>query len=218
MIKWSAPLAYAVGLIATDGYLSSDKRHIVLTSADKQLLDAFLFSLKKDAKISINPPSAISKKTIYRVQISDVTFYKWLENIGLTTKKSLTIGPLQIPDEYFRDFLRGHLDGDGSVVFYKDYYNTKLNPKYIYDRLFVIFRSSSAPHILWLRNLIIDQTGLKGSLSKRRTKTQLGKALLLHLKFSTKEAKKILNWMYYQENLPCLQRKYLVAKPFLLSG
>ncbi len=33
-MKWTANLAYAVGLITTDGCLSKDGRHIDLTSKD----------------------------------------------------------------------------------------------------------------------------------------------------------------------------------------
>ena len=39
--NWSAELAYAVGLIATDGCLSKDKRHIDFTSKDKELIKTF---------------------------------------------------------------------------------------------------------------------------------------------------------------------------------
>src|SRR2546423_10250786 len=37
---------------------------------------------------------------------------------GLTPAKSLTLRPLVIPDEYFAEFFRGCIDGDGSVVVY----------------------------------------------------------------------------------------------------
>ncbi len=38
--RWNANLAYAVGLIAADGCLSKDGRHIILVSKDiEQLLD-----------------------------------------------------------------------------------------------------------------------------------------------------------------------------------
>ena len=33
----------------------------------------------------------------------------------MTPEKSLTLGPLAIPDEYFPDFFRGCIDGDGSI-------------------------------------------------------------------------------------------------------
>lgn len=36
-VKWSPKIAYAVGLITTDGSLSKDGRHIDLTSKDRRL-------------------------------------------------------------------------------------------------------------------------------------------------------------------------------------
>jgi len=40
-IKRSPVLAYIVGLITTDGSLSKDKRHIIFTSSDLQLIKTF---------------------------------------------------------------------------------------------------------------------------------------------------------------------------------
>jgi hypothetical protein len=213
--KWNPDLAYAIGLITTDGNLSRDKRHISLTSSDKELAKTFLRCVDKTNKISINPRSSLSIKTCYRTQVGDVVFYEWLEKIGLTPKKSLTIGSLKIEEKYFPDFLRGHLDGDGSIVYYKDSYNIKLNKKYIYDRLFVFFRSASYKHIVWIRKIIFKLKGVHGALMSQRSRTQIGSSTMSVLKFSTKEAKTILNWIYYKKELPCLERKYKIAKPFL---
>ena len=212
---WTPNLAYAVGLITTDGSLSSDKRHIVLTSTDKQLLESFKICLNKKNEITPNPPSKLSKKPVYRVQLGDVVLYDWLVKIGLHPNKALTFGALQIDDNYFCDFLRGHLDGDGHIIYYKDKYNTHLNPNYIYDRLFVFFSSSSRVHINWLREKVSKLKHARGSIQTKQSKSQLGKSPNYVLKFSTKEAKIILNWIYYKPDLPCLKRKFAIAEPFL---
>lgn len=216
IIKWSSNLAYIICLITTDGYVSIDKRHIVFTSIDKQLLETVLLCLKKTNKISINLPNGIGKKIYYRLQIGDVTLYDFLIKTGLFPNKSLTIKKLNIPKKYFSDFLRGHLDGDGSIIFYKDHYNTYLNPKYIYDRLFVYLLSASKNHIKWLQNIIHRLKKIKGSIQERISNTQISKLPTYRLKYSTKEAKIFLNWIYYKNGLPCLLRKYNIAKPFLL--
>lgn len=141
--------------------------------------------------------------------------YGWLTKIGLHPRKSLTLGEMRVDDKHFPDFLRGHLDGDGSIIYYKDRYNVHLSPSYVYDRLFVYFRSASRKHIEWLRENISRLKGIKGSLSAQLPKTQKGESVNYLLKFSTKEAKIILNWIYYKPNLPCLKRKFIIAKPFL---
>jgi len=216
MSKLSSNLAYAIGLITTDGCLYSDRRHISLVSADKQLIETFNRCLGKTNRITLNPRSSLSKNDAYRVQIGDVSLYRWLTKIGLSPNKSLNLGPIKVPDKYFADFLRGHLDGDGSIVKYEDRYLQHLNPKYIYQRLFVYFISASKRHLIWLRESITRLTNLSGSLNKKMSKTQKGKHQLYVLKFSTKEAKKLLNWIYYKPHLPCLKRKYLIAKEFLV--
>lgn len=147
--------------------------------------------------------------------MSDVTLYHWLESIGLTNNKSLTLSSLKIPRRFFPDFLRGHLDGDGSIIHYLDRFNTKIKEKYVYERLFVYFMSGSEKHIKWLRGEINEKMDIKGSLSSRIAKHQKGKNAVWILKFSTKQAKIILNWIYYQKDLPSLERKFEKAKPFL---
>ncbi len=125
MSKLSSNLAYAIGLITTDGCLYSDRRHISLVSADRQLIETFNRCLGKTNRITLNPRSSLSKNDSYRVQIGDVSLYRWLTKIGLSTNKSLNLGPIKVPDKYFADFLRGHLDGDGSIVKYEDKYLQK---------------------------------------------------------------------------------------------
>ena len=217
VIKWSFELAYAVGLITTDGSLSKDNRHITLTSTDRQLLHTFKICLGKNNKITENTPGKRFRKKAFRVQLSDVTLYDFLIKIGLFPNKSLTIGELRIPRKYFADFLRGHLDGDGSIIFYKDRYNAHINPLYIYDRLFVLFTSASKKHIEWLQKTIIKLIKIHGNIESLKFKTKKSSNPFYRLKFSTKEAKIILNWIYYKTDLPYLFRKYQIAKPFLSS-
>lgn len=62
-IKWSPEIAYAVGLIATDGCLSIDGRHLDFTSKDIQLLETFKKCLELKSKIGFKN-SSFSKKEI----------------------------------------------------------------------------------------------------------------------------------------------------------
>jgi hypothetical protein len=101
-ISWTPDLAYVVGLLTTDGYISKDKRHIVLVSTDTQLLETFRSCLNKNNAISHNPPGGFSGKSAYRIQLGDVVLYDQLISIGLHPNKSLTIGKLNIPDHRLR--------------------------------------------------------------------------------------------------------------------
>ena|SRR3989344_9278270 len=204
--KWSPELAYIVGLLATDGNLSKDGRHINMRSSDKDLLKTFKTCLKLNNKIAQSVNDGYAKKPSFRIQFSNIQFYHWLLKIGLFPAKTYTIGKIKIPNLYFRDFLRGHLDGDGSVYTYIDKYNNYRGRNYINQRVYVKFISASQAHINWLHEGIKRLSRTKGSLQcNRHTKTN--RVPIWEIKFSKKESLQLLNWIYYQENLPCLERK-----------
>ena len=65
----------------------------------------------------------------------DRSLYEWLFEIGLTPAKSLTLRPVSVPDEYFADFFRGCIDGDGTILIYTDRYHARKCERYVYERL-----------------------------------------------------------------------------------
>ena len=72
-------------------------------------------------------------RALTRVAHAAKRHWKYPEDwIGLTPAKSLTLRPLAVPDSVFADFLRGCIDGDGSVVVYADWYHTDKNERYVY--------------------------------------------------------------------------------------
>ena len=73
--------------------------------------------------------------TFYRVQWSGRQFYDWLLSLGLMPAKSLRLGPLAVPDQYFADFFRGCVDGDGSILVYTDRYHSRKKACDVYERL-----------------------------------------------------------------------------------
>ncbi len=209
--KWTSNLAYAVGLITTDGNLSSDKRHISITSSDKQLLYTFRKCLNLKNKITKNPKGGYTKRQCYRIQFGNVCFYNWLISIGLMPRKTFRIKAIKIPHKFLADFLRGHLDGDGSIATYEDKYNTFKNPKYIYKRLYVNFLSASQKHIKWISYKLKKIINIRGDISTyKKDKTNMHK-----LRFAKKESLKLLQWLYYKPNLYCLKRKRKIAESFL---
>ncbi|MCX6760074.1 MAG: hypothetical protein NTW46_01895, partial [Candidatus Nealsonbacteria bacterium] len=195
--KWNADLAYIIGLITTDGCLSKDGRHIAMRSSEPQLLETFKKCLKISNKISTTRGSGFTNNDSYIVQFGDVQFYRWLLKIGLFPCKTYTIGKIEIPDKYFRDFLRGHLDGDGSVWTYKDRWNTFKNPKYVYDRIWVRFMSASRKHMEWLEKRINKLFLLKGHSNERKPTRNDQTTSMWELKFAKKESVKLLSNLYY---------------------
>ncbi len=194
-IKWSPDFAYAIGLLASDGNLSKNGRHITLTSKDKEQLSNYQHCLGIDGAMGITKSGA--GLSYVRVQFGDVLFYKFLQNIGFTPAKSKTIGALKIPKKYFFDFLRGSFDGDGSFYSYFD-------PRWKSSHMFyTVFISASPAHIEWLRTVIFEKLGVLGHISAD------GRKRTLQLKYAKRDSWKILKSMYYSDTVVCLSRKRL---------
>lgn len=216
LYEWTPELAYAIGLITTDGWLSSDGRHLGLTSSDIQLLKTFRDCLNLKNKIIKNPKGGyVAKKQAYRITFGNVEFYKWLEKIGLRKNKTCFLGKLEIPRNFWADFLRGHLDGDGSIITYIDRYLSYKGKRDVYKRIYTAFLSSTYPHIEWIQSILKEILGIKGSLSGWKHKRPNAKVILWRLRFAKKDSLKLLPWLYYKPNLPCLRRKRKIAKRFL---
>lgn len=189
---WNADLAYCVGLIATDGCLYNDGRHISFVSADIQLVELFKSLLKLSNRIGFKK-SGSSEKKCPNIQFGNVGFYNWLFKIGLTPKKSLTLGPLDIPQEYFIDFVRGCFDGDGSIYSYMD-------PRWANSHMFYIsFCSASKVFVDWLRKQLTKIVGIHGHISATNG--------LYQLRFAKAESIVLIKKMYYRKQIPCLERK-----------
>ena len=157
-------MAYVVGLLATDGCLSSDRRHIILTSRDRELVETFLACLGRPIKYTVGRTRR--GKRAYYAQFSDVTFYDWLLARGLTPRKSLTLGAIDVPNAFLIPLARGLLDGDGSVCVFRNRPTRAKYPNYEYERLWVFFLSASRSHIDWLRGRIKELVGLNGYVER----------------------------------------------------
>jgi hypothetical protein len=205
---WTRERAYAIGLLATDGNLSKDGRHLTVTSADPDLLGVLRACLAHQANVR----RVGSRGRCYRVQWSDRRLYEWVEGIGLSPAKSRTIGALRIPDEYFADFARGCIDGDGSIVVYVDRYHSDKDVRYVYERLYVTLVSASRPFVDWFRASLLRFVGIRGSISERMSRA--GRPYWV-LRYARRESSRLLPWIYYAPSIPCLARKKARSAPFL---
>lgn len=194
-INWSPNFAYAIGLLVTDGNLSSDGRHIPFTSKDLELINNLQKSLRINYQIKRKASGPERIKKYYLIQVGDINFYKFLLSIGLMPKKTKIIGPVKIPNKYFFDFLRGHFDGDGTFYSYWD-------PRWKSSFMFyTVFVSASKNHIDWLRKRIFNFIKIKGHISKSVNDSTY------QLKYAKSESLKLLLKLYYDKNVICLSRK-----------
>ena len=213
--EWSPQLAYAVGLITTDGNLSSDGRHMSVVSKDHDLLETLRDCLHLEN--SITPHAGGVGQGAYRIQWGDRHFYDWLLSIGLMPAKSLQLGPMAVPDEHLADFMRGCIDGDGSIMTYTDRYNTYKGKQYVNERLFVSLVSASHLFLEWLQSSITRLIDVSGALFVHTGPTS-NHATVWVLKYAKHESMSLLKWMYYAPDIPCLTRKRDIASPFLTES
>jgi hypothetical protein len=195
-IIWSPEIAYATGLIASDGCLYKDGRHIDLTSKDIEQLGNFMRCIGREIPVTLKQSTYANGPTP-RVQFSDVTLYNFFVRIGITPNKSHTIGILDIPDEYFFDFLRGSFDGDGTFYSYID---TRWKNSFMF---YIEFISASSAHVGWIREVLKEQLGVFGHITVSKG------SKVIQLKYAKRETLLILERLYPNSRVICLSRKRL---------
>ena len=193
-MKWSGNLAYVVGLIATDGNLSKDGRHINLTSKDEEQIRNFSKILNLKNKVSMKKSSYTGERKYFFLQFGNIEFFRFLVSIGLMPNKTKILGPLHIPDVYFADYLRGFLDGDG---FTNSYWDTRWKNSFCF---YTGFTSASKRHLLWIQEKIDDLFSVSGKIKFSGKSTY-------HLIYAKKSSIILLHKMYYNPRVVCLERK-----------
>lgn len=108
--RWSPEMAWVLGLLCTDGNLSTHGRRVTFTSIDIDVLE------KVKAVMGFEGPiSRVNKQSqAHRIMICRARIYDDLLALGLTPAKSLTLKWPKVPSQFMRHFLRGVYEGDGS--------------------------------------------------------------------------------------------------------
>ena len=201
--------AYFLGFIYADGWIvCSEDRHnyefgMTLQSEDKYVLEKLNEELGgKNIIYHSNPEDVLICGTqiahsghldTLRVY-SKKLVYSLIKN-GIETNKTLKdVYPI-VDDKFFFDFLRGYIDGDG--CYYKDNNQTYM-------------------HITCAS--IVPLRYIQDKLNHFDIKTQIyteneRKHRLMCTSFN--EMNKLINRLYYEDGLFCLQRKYEKIKHFL---
>ena len=202
---WTPALAYAVGLAATDGCLINTGRHVAFVSTDRDLMETFLACIGRRSSNFRKDGNA------YRAQLGDVELYRWLSETGLTQRKSLTLGAVQVPAELFLDLVRGLFDGDGSISHYVHRPVSRKYPRYLYRRLTVRFHSASPEHLRWLQKKLAEVLSIKGAVVQQSKDRAHNMYALQYTKYASIS---LLTKLYEDQESPRLRRKWLIWEAF----
>ena len=191
---WSKDMAYVLGMWFADGNVSSKGHyiHLALRKDDKEILDNIKEKFEFTGKL-------IKDKNNLKLTISSKDLHSDLINLGCIPNKSyINTTPIDIPQKYLQDFIRGYFDGDGCLTLNK--YNQK---GYSYS-YFEVKLLGSKDFIYWLK----DNIPFTHSSLTQRTEN------CWQISYFNNQAKLFMSWIYENKGL-FLERKFIKYKALL---
>ncbi len=190
--------AYWLGFIFADGYIETPKPNmkytfeICLSCKDKHHLEKFnIFMQHKNMNIKVYThldKIANKERTNARWIVANKHLWNTLNNLGCTPQKSLTLKFPNIKEELKRHFIRGYIDGDGTIGYYGKYNTVHCECIGTYDILYNMFTSLN----------FIPRIFNKPKRYKKET---------MFFTMSGSKAKEFINYIYKDCNI-YLDRKY----------
>lgn len=191
--------AYFLGILYADGNNCQNKIRLVLTDSDKSLLEKLSnliyiehrpLIIQKGRTNSVNGKPHQTKNS-YVLSISNKNIQINLEKYGVIKNKTNKITfPFFLPQDLLSHFLRGYIDGDGSVCFKKD---GQSSVSFVGTEQFC--QST--------KNLIKSILDIDSTVCHAKKDSKM-KQFILH---GNIVCKKFLDWLYSNQTI-CLQRKY----------
>jgi len=117
---WSPEMAWVLGFFIADGclYFKNKKPTFEVGSTDMDVILKIQKLMETDYQITTKITIRNGKryKDFFQLGIYNCPEYQMaLKKLGIGPRKSLTIKCPEIPSKFFMHFLRGYLDGDGTV-------------------------------------------------------------------------------------------------------
>jgi len=187
--RWSSNMAYMLGFILADGCIIegtyrgySDSLKFGVQKRDVDILEKIKKELSSSHKISLC-------KNADHFSITNQVIVNDLKKLGITYRKSLKENIPNVPQKYVRDFIRGIVDGDGSISFDKRNYPT-------------LSVCGGKKTITFIQNHFLSKLGIYSKIGKRK-KIQF----IFYIGYRANSAKDIINYLYNDSNL-YLERKH----------
>jgi hypothetical protein len=195
--------SWLLGLLMTDG-CANDRDHLIkLSISDKdgaqlasQIIGFGSIRERSPNTSEYNGNKIQGKLPIWSYVARSMQLVERLGALGLTPRKTKTLLFPNVLDITLPDFIRGLWDGDGS--WYKRA-----------NLLGAHFGCASEPFVHALHAITSKITGSSAQVRANRRKD------FWKLSYSGKSAVALARWLYYEPDLPCLERKRAIVQPFL---
>lgn len=189
----SEELYYFLGFVASDGYISSNEIEIGLNEKDKHILERFTELICPEKPLHYKP-----RTNSYTLKIScrnKIKRFKQFFDVTSNKKHEEISFPI-IPTQYLKDFIRGYVDGDGTMDTTKGYKGDKV---YVGPRLRILGNPK------FLQGL--NEATKTFYPHKTNAINQKGKENVYVITYNFSTAKAIMEWLYDGSNIH-LNRKY----------
>lgn len=194
--------AYILGFLFADGHNAMSKSTLTMSlqEEDFDILEKIRIELSSDKPLEFLDYSnkhdfGYHYKNQYRMNVFSKHICDSLNNIGMTTNKSLTLRFPTIDPILYSHFIRGYFDGDGTIK--------KKTGSFGITSTFEFVNN--------VKSILDDSLGLKyGILTESSCKNGITYDLNYHRK---SETSKIFEWMYSDAEL-YMKRKYNFYKEY----
>jgi len=190
---WTEESAYVLGYVFTDGNVQCDpigsRWGLTITASEKDV--NHLEQVRQLLKIT-KPLLYASKTRSYRMIIANRILAEKLVRLGVVPHKSLIMEFPQIPSQYLRHFIRGVVDGDGSVF----YFDRVRSPYFV-----IRIASGSRSFLLRAEAAIMAQTDISARVYMAHPENTYV------LDYTCSRAERLGAWLYEGSHI-FLNRKY----------
>lgn len=184
--------AYFLGLLYADGTHNPDRYciRLRLQEGDRHILDTFSSEIVSNRPLRFIPKKQVNHNNQYGLSINNKRISNNLLRFGLVKRKSWNLNfPYFLQKDLIRHFVRGFVDGDGTLYISK-------------NKRFTVGISSTYAFTTQLESVIYHHLGIHGSISKSPIGTH--SYLRYHGNIN---ALIFCNWLYL-DNVVSLNRKY----------
>lgn len=187
---------YLVGFLMGDGCITISRPRVRWASTDKQIIEDIkrVGGFKQNIYEAI-PSQGSKRKICYELCVQDKILWQRMRDIGVPFNKSHNKTYCLTPSKgYERDFLRGFLDSDGCL-------RREEGKDGRIDRIRCYFLAASKHQLEWIKSYLINFDLVSNRVSVRPMEN------IFRIMFSSKEAYKILDHLYYPNHSLSLNRK-----------